>query len=89
MVRLVPRTHLESPVDGSFGRQADRQPILESDQQSQAELKLSSHLVTVVDGGSISLLSYSLPNRELLPATEGLTAVELQNIPLCAERDAA
>jgi hypothetical protein len=57
MVRLMPRTHLEPPVDESFVRQADRQPNLESDQQSQAELKLSSHLVTVVDGENISSLS--------------------------------
>jgi hypothetical protein len=46
--------YLEPPVDGSFVRQADRQPIIESDQQSQAELKLSTHPVTVVDGESTS-----------------------------------
>jgi hypothetical protein len=54
-------------VDGWFVRQADPQPILESDQQSQAELKLSTHLVAVVTRSTKS----ALPNAYLALPTVG------------------
>ena len=54
--------YLELPVDGSFRRQADRQPIHKSDQQFQARPKVSTHHVAVVDGANISPFPYSLPS---------------------------
>ena len=66
--RAIRRTHRSSRVTSTWNRrptdrseQADPQPLLESDRQSQAELKLSTHPVsTVVDAGNISPLSYPL-----------------------------